>query len=97
MKPVDYSAVDWAKHDAAIARDLGVSRAAVMNARRRAGAPPSKKPVKLKLSRAEWKGRAAILMDMLCKWEEMAGDDLGPEMDQVAVIFAEARFLKQTA
>lgn len=39
-----YATVDWTKHDAAIARELGVTRAAVGKARRKAGAQPTKKP-----------------------------------------------------
>jgi len=59
MKTIDYSGVDWARHDAAIACDLGISRAAVGKARRKAGAPPSKAPVKVKsLTRKAWVNRA---------------------------------------
>lgn len=40
---VDYSKVDWKKFDAEIARELGVTRQAVGQVRRRLGKPLSKK------------------------------------------------------
>lgn len=93
MKRIDYSAVDWTKHDAAIARDLGVSRAAVMNARRRAGAPPSKVPTREQITQKEWIRRAQLLIVNLMRWDKLEDGDLDEVMPLVDEVFEEARAL----
>jgi len=93
---IDYSSVDWSRHDAAIACDLGITRAAVGKARRKAGAPPSQAPVKTKpLSQRAWIERAQSLLLDLGQWELMAGEDLEAEFDFVGKIFNEASNLRK--
>ncbi len=94
MKRIDYSSVNWNRHDAAIARDLGVTRAAVGKARRKAGAPASKAPKKPKVIPAkEWKKRAHALCERMVEWADQAEDpdDIAPEW--ISDLFNEAKIL----
>lgn len=83
-------------HDAAIARSLGVSRAAIGKARRRLANAPTRKPVKPRsLSNKKWIERALKLVNEIEDWGAMASDDLGPEMDVIEQIFKEASELRK--
>ena len=80
MKRIDYSSVDWTRHDAAIARDLGVTRAAVGKARLKAGVPPSKRPVLERLpSPAIRRIMAFEVCRMIVRLDEMGMEDVIPE------------------
>ena len=94
MRKADYKPVDWTKHDAQIARELGVTRAAVGKARKSAKAPPSQRQPKIQpLTQKEWVERGYALMRRLADWQDAAGEDLEAEMDMIDEIFSEARAL----
>lgn len=93
-----YKTVDWAKHDAALARELGVTRAAVGKARKKHTKLPSATPKRIKkLTNKAWIERASVLLADMERWEKRATEDceLEEEMDLVGEIFEEAAELRK--
>ncbi len=93
-----YAAVDWTKHDAAISRELGVTRAAVGKARKKHTKLPSATPKQIKkLTNKQRIDRASILLADMERWEKRSTEDcdLEEEMDLVGEIFEEAAELRK--
>lgn len=93
-----YASVDWAKHDAALARELGVTRVAIGKARRKHTSLPSIAPKRIKkLTNKQWIERASILLADMERWERRSAEDcdLEEEMDLVGEIFEEAAELRK--
>jgi hypothetical protein len=95
MKRIDYTSVDWTRHDAALARELGVTRPAIGKARAKHSNLPSRMPLRDKaLTRRDWSKRAHALCAALIEWDnkaELFAENVAP--DWLGAIFTEAREL----
>lgn len=81
-KQIEWSKVDWSKYDAAIAKDIGISREAVRRMRKRKGVKPVKKIAKpLPVSK---KKKSEQLAKTILAWERLGVEEYLPKFAQKA-------------